>query len=204
MTSGGLANSNSYLHEEPKYNGEFSGSYVKLTDGELNKGNVYKKVNSIASLFYGGIIRFDDIAPTLTPTPTPTVTATSTPTPTPTPTPTNTPSAQLGLFKLNPSYNLSFNGVSSDNGSVPTGFTFPSSGVQIATMVSGYNANTVYTLTIASYNSQPNLVIQAYWNGVLVGTSAEITGLGDYTITVSEASGITTFDDVEFQINYQN
>ena len=46
MTSNGTGSVDYYLHEEPKYNGELSGSYLKLTDGELNSANTFKQYTS--------------------------------------------------------------------------------------------------------------------------------------------------------------
>lgn len=95
-----------YSHNEAKYNGELSGSYLKLSTGELNDENIYKydragdvrfRLNFIDADANCDIVWGEYIPPTPTPTPTPTqtVTATTTPTPTPTktvtPTPTSTP-----------------------------------------------------------------------------------------------------------------
>jgi hypothetical protein len=92
MTSGGLADSQQYLHEEPKFNGELSGSYLEISTGELNDENLFKYDDPVISSFsYNFIdasidceIRFDEYTPP-PPTPTPTPTPTITPTPTPAP-----------------------------------------------------------------------------------------------------------------------
>lgn len=89
QTSGGLATSDRYLHEEPKYNGELSGSYFRVSNGELNDENVFKYDDPVISRFrYNFIdanrdceIVFGEYVP---PSPTPTITPTNTPTPTPT------------------------------------------------------------------------------------------------------------------------
>lgn len=95
MTSGGLADSSQYLHEEAKFNGELSGSYLSISTGELNDENVFKYDDPIISKFsYNFVdanidceIIFGEYTPPL-PTPTGTPTPTQTPTNTPTPTPT--------------------------------------------------------------------------------------------------------------------
>lgn len=51
MTSGGLAESNYHNHETARYDGEFSGSYLKLTNGELNDENIYKYERSSTLTF---------------------------------------------------------------------------------------------------------------------------------------------------------
>ena len=40
----GLTNGPQHSHEEPKFNGEFSGSVVQVSNGELNETNIYKKL----------------------------------------------------------------------------------------------------------------------------------------------------------------
>ena len=90
-------------HEETKYDGEFSGSYIKLSNGELNVSNPYK-YDSTAPVLYNYyfidgsndctlIAGFfiPDFGPTPTPQPTATPEATGLPTNTPTPQPTATP-----------------------------------------------------------------------------------------------------------------
>lgn len=42
MTPDGPANIPYHTHEEAKYDGEFSGSYLEISDGELNRDNIYK------------------------------------------------------------------------------------------------------------------------------------------------------------------
>lgn len=42
QTPHGIGYLSQYFHEEPKYNGEFSGSYIKISDGELNRNNIFK------------------------------------------------------------------------------------------------------------------------------------------------------------------
>lgn len=90
-------------HEEAKYDGEFSGSYLKLTNGELNTGNIYKYDSTSPVLYnYGYVdgsidctIVADFFTPSFGPTPTPNPTntplPTDPPTNTPTPMPTSTP-----------------------------------------------------------------------------------------------------------------
>lgn len=99
MTSGGLATYNYHNHEEAKYDGEFSGSYIRLTNGELNKDNTYKKPNNVPTDYSIYIAsssdNFVEVSPSPTPTATPTVTPTASPaivvSPSPTATPTATP-----------------------------------------------------------------------------------------------------------------
>jgi len=40
----GLTNGPQHSHEEPKFNGEFSGSNVQVSNGELNEANIYKQL----------------------------------------------------------------------------------------------------------------------------------------------------------------
>lgn len=40
----GLANSLYHSHEEPKFDGEFSGSNIQVSNGELNSANIYKEL----------------------------------------------------------------------------------------------------------------------------------------------------------------
>jgi hypothetical protein len=42
QTPFGIGTRDSHQHEEPKYNGEFSGSLVVVSDGELNRDNLFK------------------------------------------------------------------------------------------------------------------------------------------------------------------
>jgi len=100
-------------HEEPKYNGELSGSYLRLTAGELNDENIYKYDRTIPITFAYNFIDADldcdviwgtwSIIPSPTPTPsitptksipaTPSSTPASTPEPTPDPTPDPSPTS---------------------------------------------------------------------------------------------------------------
>jgi len=103
-------------HEEAKYNGELSGSYLKLSDGELNRDNSYKydeargvrlkynviDANADCEITWGIYTPAVITSPTATPTPTstpansPAATVTVTPTVTPTITPTITPTRTPG------------------------------------------------------------------------------------------------------------
>lgn len=103
-------------HEEPKFNGELSGSRIKISDGELNRRNTVKKtsqpelafnitfINSSNTIPRLCTIEFTVIqvtpAPTAAPTAAPTPAPTAAPTPAPvvtpapiTPAPTNAPTA---------------------------------------------------------------------------------------------------------------
>lgn len=98
MTSGGFAASSLHSHEQAKYDGEFSGSILTLSNGELNEDNVYKYSFDAQNILNVLFVTSSNPGPTPTPTPThtPTPTPTSTTfiasqTPTPTPTQTNTP-----------------------------------------------------------------------------------------------------------------
>lgn len=51
MTPNGTGSVSYYLHEEPKFNGELSGSYLKLTNGELNITNSFKQFTSSIANF---------------------------------------------------------------------------------------------------------------------------------------------------------
>lgn len=199
-TDASLLTINSHNHEEAKYDGEFSGSYLKISDGELNRANSYKKTNSVESLFYGGIIRFDDAAPS--PSPTPSFTPTPTISPSVTPTPTPTPSTQYGSFILNPGWGLSFSNLTSDNGTIPFTFESPVTSLQTLPMASGFANDTLFTITIGSYISQTGIQVNAYSNTVLVGSTSTITGNGNYTIELDPliTLPITRFDDLEFRI----
>ena len=91
-------------YEEPKFNGELSGSRIKITDGELNRGNRIKKgsqpelafritfINQSNPISRDCVITFTVTqitpaptgAPTAAPTPAPTASPTAAPTPSPT------------------------------------------------------------------------------------------------------------------------
>jgi len=91
-------------YEEPKFNGELSGSRIKITDGELNRGNRIKKgsqpelafritfINQSNPISRDCVITFTvtqitpapTAAPTAAPTPAPTASPTAAPTPSPT------------------------------------------------------------------------------------------------------------------------
>lgn len=89
-----------HTHEEAKYDGEFSGSSIVLSTGELNDENIYKYESSFTATWQQDFIdnaidctviwEFYTPSVTATPTGTPTNTPTNTPTSTPTNTPTNT------------------------------------------------------------------------------------------------------------------
>lgn len=106
MTSGGFAASSFHSHEQAKFDGEFSGSKITISNGELNDENLFKYVAPEENLL--GIVYLTSSAPGPTPTPTPTITPTNTPTPTPgssntptpTPTLTPTPTPSGGTFDL--------------------------------------------------------------------------------------------------------
>jgi hypothetical protein len=107
MTSGGFAASSLHGHEQAKYDGEFSGSKIEISNGELNIDNSFKYVSAIENIVDIAYVSSSAVAPTPTPTPTNTVTPTPTPTEqppvssTPTPTPTNTPTpSTAGTFDL--------------------------------------------------------------------------------------------------------
>ena len=96
ITSGGYATYSGYLHEEPKYNGEFSGSFIRLSSGELNDENTFKyDEGSTVRFKYNFVNAGADCLVTwgeYTPVPSPSVTPTATTTPTRTVTPTATTS----------------------------------------------------------------------------------------------------------------
>lgn len=110
ITSGGYATYPGYLHEEPKYNGEFSGSYVEVASGELNDENTFKYDNGITVRYKYNYVNGDadclvvwgeysagspvSATPSKTPsnTPTPSITPTDPPSATPSSTPSVTPS----------------------------------------------------------------------------------------------------------------
>lgn len=86
MTSGGLASYTLHNQEQARYDGEFSGSYLELTNGELNDENRYKydkvgnvqfKLNFINANADCEVI-WGEYTP---PSPTPTATPSFTPTP---------------------------------------------------------------------------------------------------------------------------
>jgi hypothetical protein len=97
MTPDGLATYTYHNQEEPKYDGEFSGSNIALSSGELNVVNTYKYDTSGNSLYQYLLIEesflcgFAVSASNETATPAPTA-APVTPSPTPSPTPPPTPS----------------------------------------------------------------------------------------------------------------
>jgi len=107
MTSGGFAASFLHSHEQAKYDGEFSGSKIDISNGELNINNSFKYVDAIENIVDIAYVSSSAVLPTPTPTPTSTMTPTPTPTeqppvsatPTPTPTMTPTPST-AGTFQL--------------------------------------------------------------------------------------------------------
>ena len=101
----GTAEYGYHNHEEPKFDGEFSGSFINISDGELNRSNTYKYDRTIPVSFtytffdqsidceviFGfysdcefTIGTTEGTTPEITPTPTTTVTTTPTTTPTPT------------------------------------------------------------------------------------------------------------------------
>ena len=80
----------SNYYEEPKFNGEFSGSKIVVSDGELNRDNIFKIVRPLLSEFVQTFFSSSTVIPTPTPTPSPTLTNTPTLTSTPTLTPTQT------------------------------------------------------------------------------------------------------------------
>ena len=95
-----------HTHNEARFDGELSGSYIIISNGELNDENPFKyqnpnkafyKINTSFNCIF--LINVSDLntyigpTPTNTPTNTPTQTPTNTPTNTPTQTPTNTPTA---------------------------------------------------------------------------------------------------------------
>lgn len=110
MTSGGLAPGSFHSHEQAKYDGEFSGSKITLTNGELNYDNSFKYdepiENELGVIFFSASVILPTPTPTptptktpTTPTPTPTTTLTSTPTNTPTPTPSGN-TAVVGTLRV--------------------------------------------------------------------------------------------------------
>jgi len=110
MTQYGPVLKNDHSQQEAKFDGELSGSILKVTDRELPPNNPFKysdpnsvkyKVTTVelSTCSIGFLTpEYDSITCNPTPTPTPTITVTPTPTPTnnvitstPTPTPTSTP-----------------------------------------------------------------------------------------------------------------
>lgn len=118
----GVATYTYHNHESTKYDGEFSGSLIRISNGEQNEDNPYKYDSStpvnFKYTFVDGSVDCTVIAgafipnpyitntptpiPTNTPTPTPTGAPTNTPTPFPTntPTPTPTPTQQTGCHEV--------------------------------------------------------------------------------------------------------
>lgn len=118
ITPDGIISGKSQLHEEPKFNGELSGSYLSISTGELNDENRYKYVSSVYTLHSYVFISSSQDAPTPTPTPTITVTPTATPivvSPTPTPTPSSTPASTTFSIEISGSTAI---GVSEGGGDI--------------------------------------------------------------------------------------
>ena len=105
ITPDGTAEYEYHNHEETKFDGEFSGSFINISDGELNRSNTYKYDRTIPVSFtytffdqsidcevifgfYSNceftIGTTEETTPEITPTPTTTITTTPTTTPTPT------------------------------------------------------------------------------------------------------------------------
>ena len=86
-------------YEEPKFNGELSGSRIRITDGELNRGNLIKKGSQPELAFRITFINQSNPIPrdcsivftVLQITPAPTAAPTAAPTPSPTAAPTAAP-----------------------------------------------------------------------------------------------------------------
>ena len=104
VTPDGLATYTYHNQEEPKYDGEFSGSYIINSTGELNDENTYKydttgntlyKYLLIEESFNCGFAisgsQLSATAPSPSPTPAPAPTPAPTPAPAPAPTPAPTP-----------------------------------------------------------------------------------------------------------------
>ena len=102
MTSGGLATYNYHNHEEAKYDGEFSGSFIQLSSGELNDENTYKydRVGNVRYKYNfvdadaDCLVVWGEYTP---PSPTPSPTSTPSPSPSNTPPPSITPSITPSL-----------------------------------------------------------------------------------------------------------
>ena len=107
ITPDGLATYTYHNQEEPKYDGEFSGSEMKLSSGELNVSNAFKYDETGNTLYNYLLIEQSFFchfaisasnesvptpAPTTAPTPSPTPAPVTTPAPTPSPTDAPTPS----------------------------------------------------------------------------------------------------------------
>jgi len=120
-------------YEEPKFNGELSGSRIKITDGELNRGNRIKKGSQPELAFRITFINQSNTIPrdctitfTVTQiTPAPTAAPTAAPTPSPTAAPV-TPAPTTPSPTSSPQYDYFFadvfarNGVNSCNESIDT------------------------------------------------------------------------------------
>jgi len=97
-------------YEEPKFNGELSGSRIKITDGELNRGNRIKKGSQPELAFRITFINQSNpisrdcvITFTVTQiTPAPTAAPTAAPTPAPTASPTAAPTPSLTAAPVTP------------------------------------------------------------------------------------------------------
>ena len=68
----GITTASFHLHEEPKYNGEFSSSYIRVSNGELTAQNIYRVDNPVSENKYITLIQdFPNniclISPTYTP-----------------------------------------------------------------------------------------------------------------------------------------
>jgi hypothetical protein len=92
MTPDGPISYEYHKHEEARYDGELSGSYFKITTGELNDENSFKYDNPVISKFRYNFVNanldctivfgeYVPPSPTPTNTPTPTLTPTTTPPP---------------------------------------------------------------------------------------------------------------------------
>ena len=98
-------------YEEPKFNGELSGSRIKITDGELNRGNRIKKGSQPELAFRITFINQSNTIPrdctitfTVTQiTPAPTAAPTAAPTPSPTAEPTAAPTPSPTAAPVTPS-----------------------------------------------------------------------------------------------------
>jgi hypothetical protein len=98
-------------YEEPKFNGELSGSRIKITDGELNRGNRIKKGSQPELAFRITFINQSNTIPrdctitfTVTQiTPAPTAAPTAAPTPSPTAAPTAAPTPSPTAAPVTPS-----------------------------------------------------------------------------------------------------
>ena len=110
-------------YEEPKFNGELSGSRIKITDGELNRGNRIKKGSQPELAFRITFINQSNTIPrdctitfTVTQiTPAPTAAPTAAPTPSPTAAPV-TPAPTTPSPTSSPQYDYFFADVFACNG----------------------------------------------------------------------------------------